>query len=240
MKININKLIKSALLLLVVSTLASCIGTGKYVDSPVLRVKDSRATSSQEPSHLDAADQITPDQAVANLFLSQAAPFSILLCDADLATGECVEGAGGLSATGLGGFFLPLVMDLSRIDVNEAVLDDEGIELKAKVVATVSEIPPVCGDVDGRISMSSGGHANLEFANFYCNWMAIGNVVTTIKLSIDSIHLNDQSFTGYYSMTFYGTGNANGSGYYKAAIVAALQEREPVQEEAPVQDQSKR
>jgi hypothetical protein len=89
--------------------------------------------------------------------------------------------------------------------------------------------------VDGKIIISSANNFTLEFPNFYCNWMAIGNVVTTIKLSIDSIDLNKQSFAGFYSMAFYGTGNANGSGYYKAVMAPPAQEMMLEQEMMPEQ-----
>jgi hypothetical protein len=194
--------------LLGVSALASCSGTGRYIDSPVLRVQDAQAM---------------PDVAVSRLFLSQPGPYAIVFCDADQATGECIAGKGGLSATGVGGLFLPLIMDLSGIEVSEAALGNEGIDLKTRLVATVSEIAPTCGNVDGKVIMRATNVANLELSDFYCNWMAIGNVITNIKLSIDSIHLSEQSFTGFYSISLYGTGNANGSGYYKAVISPTMQ-----------------
>jgi hypothetical protein len=201
-----EKWIRRSLIFLGVSALASCSGTGRYIDSPVLRVQDAQAM---------------PDVAVSRLFLSQPGPYAIVFCDADQATGECIAGKGGLSATGVGGFFLPLIMDLSGIEVSEAALGNEGIDLKTRLVATVSEIAPTCGNVDGRVIMRATNIANLELSDFYCNWMAIGNVITNIKLSIDNIRLNEQSFTGFYSISLYGTGNANGSGYYKAVLQSA-------------------
>ena len=79
--------------------------------------------------------------------------------------------------------------------LGQAALGKEAIDLKTKLVATVSEITPICGNVDGKIIMRTTNIANLELTNFYCNWMAIGNVVANIKLSIDGIRLNEQSFT---------------------------------------------
>lgn len=202
-----KKWIKTSLLVLCISVLVACSGTGRYIESPVLRVQDTQAT---------------PDEAVSRMFLRQAAPYTIVLCDADQATGECLEGKGGLSATGVGGLFLPLIMDLSRIEVSQAARGKEDIDLKARLVATVNEIPPVCGEVDGKIIMRATDVANLELSDFYCNWMAIGNVITNIKLSVNGIKLNEQSFTGFYSISLYGTGNANGSGYYKAVITPVI------------------
>ncbi|MFT4712178.1 MAG: hypothetical protein ACJAVI_002209 [Candidatus Azotimanducaceae bacterium] len=203
MEKKMKKWIKHSLLSIGVIALASCSGTGRYIDGPVLRVQDAQAT---------------PDEAVAKLFLGQAAPYTIVLCDADKATSDCKKGEGGLSATGMGGIFLPLIMNLSGIEVDVAVLGKEAIDIKTRLVSTVSTIAPVCGNVDGLIIMRAPNIANLELTNFYCNWMAIGNVFANIKLSIDGIHLDERSFTGFYSISLYGTGNANGSGYYKAVI----------------------
>jgi hypothetical protein len=59
----------------------------------------------------------------------------------------------------------------------------------------------------------------VQLRNFYCNWLVIGNVVVNADLSIDNVNLKDRVFTGFYKVTFHGTGNAAGSGYYKAVIV---------------------
>jgi hypothetical protein len=48
--------------------------------------------------------------------------------------------------------------------------------------------------------------------------MVVGNVLATADLSIDRIDLKNKTFTGYYRLTFHGTGNVAGSGYYKAVI----------------------
>lgn len=200
-----NKLLTKMLLFLGLGALASCGGTARYIDSPVVRLQDGVST---------------PTEAISALFLQPTGPYTIVLCDADPATDTCIESSTGLSATGLGGFFLPLIMDLSAIEVNQSEFDEEAIHLKTRLVSTVNKIAPRCGDVDGRINIRAGNIVNVELINFYCNWMGIGNVVTNIKLSIDGIHLKEQSFTGFYSLSLHGTGNANGSGYYKALVVS--------------------
>lgn len=203
-----KKLATMIFLFLGVGALASCGGTARYIDSPVLRLQDGVST---------------PTEAVSGLFLQHTGPYTIVLCDADPATGTCLESSTGLSAIGVGGIFLPLIMDLSGIKVNNAELVEETIRLKTRLVSTVNKIAPNCGDVAGKINIRTGNIVDIELTNFYCNWIAIGNVVTNIKLSIDGISLKEQSFTGFYSVSLRGTGNANGSGYYKALVVSNRQ-----------------
>ncbi len=59
----------------------------------------------------------------------------------------------------------------------------------------------------------------MQLGGFYCNWVVIGNVIVNADLSIDTINLKNKVFTGFYKVTFHGTGNAAGSGYYKAVIL---------------------
>jgi hypothetical protein len=58
----------------------------------------------------------------------------------------------------------------------------------------------------------------VQFQHFYCNWVVVGNVLVNADLSIDQISLKDKVFTGFYKVTFHGTGNAAGAGYYRAVI----------------------
>jgi hypothetical protein len=72
---------------------------------------------------------------------------------ADLVTHESVVAVGGLSATGSGGFLLLLIMNLSGSEVNEAVLEKDGIGFKAQIVVTVDEIPSAGRDVNGKTNI---------------------------------------------------------------------------------------
>ena len=47
----------------------------------------------------------------------------------------------------------------------------------------------------------------------------VGNVVVHADLSIDKVNLKDRIFTGFYKVIFHGTGNAAGSGYYRAVVL---------------------
>nr|MDJ0789558.1 hypothetical protein [Myxococcota bacterium] len=73
-----------------------------------------------------------------------------------------------------------------------------------------------CTRATGELTINESGSANLEYGGFYCNWILIGNVVTRLRMSVDRIDLREGSFAGYYDLRFNGTGNAGGSGYYRA------------------------
>ena len=60
----------------------------------------------------------------------------------------------------------------------------------------------------------------LVVRRFYGTWVVSGNVLTRLELSVDRIDLSDRSFGGYYALQFNGTGNAGGSGYYRATPLA--------------------
>ena len=93
------------------------------------------------------------------------------------------------------------------------------ISFSAKLDTPVNKIQPFCGTVDGKIETRAPQNATLQMSNFYCNWAVIGNVITNATFSIDSVDPVSRSFTGYYKISFYGTGNANGSGYYRAELL---------------------
>ena len=110
-------------------------------------------------------------------------------------------------------------MNVSDLDIKSVKPAANGYAFSSHVGATVDAIPPLCGTVDVTITNGSNNTASVQLSNFYCNWAAIGNVLASMKLSIDHIDVADQTFTGYYRITFYGTGNASGSGYFKGTIV---------------------
>ena len=183
-------------------TLVGCGSLGNYVARPALTV---------EGTSTDA------HQAINQMFAS-GRPYALALCEADLHSHQCKNGA-GLSASGVGGPVLPLFLNVSGMQVTQQHEVTDGLALGGvKVAATVDGIPPACATAQGTITSASGSTASLKIDRFYCNWMGIGNVLTSVDLSIDNINLADRAFTGYYRLQFYGTGNATGSGYYKAVI----------------------
>ncbi len=187
--------------------LTACGSTSRFVEAPPLEVRGNYDSTSK---------------AVERLFVNRSMPYGISLCEADPLTGQCLAGDVKPSAKGLGGLFLPLVMELEFITVEQASLGDGSIPIETTLSAPVNNRPSTCGTVRGSIE-STATTAILRLPSNYCNWLAIGNVVQNAQLSIDTIDLKNEVFTGYYKISFYGTGNAGGSGYYRARISSAQQ-----------------
>ncbi len=198
-----NKLAGTFALTMAALSLDACGGTGRFVAQPPLDVGRSAMN--------------TPDT-VDRLFTASPAPYEIRFCNADQSSKTCKPGSDGLSAFGIGGPIFPLSMNVGQLDIKTVRPEGDALAISSGVGATVDAIPPVCGTVGGTIT-TKGDTASIQLSNFYCNWAVIGNVLASIKLSIDSIDLPDQTFTGFYRITFYGTGNASGSGYFKGKIV---------------------
>jgi hypothetical protein len=174
--------------------------------------------------HFVAQPQLTIDgspgetrQAVARLFGSDA-PYTVKLCEADPSSKECKKDSESISATGVGGLLLPLALHVSSLRVSRERPSPDGLAIDVSFDSTADGIPPLCATAQGTVISRNNNTVSIEIGNFYCNWMVVGNVLANADLSIDRISLNDKVFTGYYKLTFHGTGNAAGSGYYKAVI----------------------
>jgi hypothetical protein len=185
--------------------LGGCGGTGRFVEQPRLTVdkpEDAR-------------------QAVGELFGLLTPPYSVQLCEADISSRKCTEAHRGISAKGVGGLLLPilpLTLYVQGMDVRQQHPSADGFVFNAALHATVDAISPACGIVEGTIVSRGNNTASLQLRNFYCNWVVVGNVLVNADLSIDSIDLKGRVVTGFYKITFHGTGNATGSGYYRAVI----------------------
>ena len=81
-------------------------------------------------------------------------------------------------------------------------------------------IPPLCRTAHGQILMRDNNTITVQLQNSYCNWVAVGNVIVNTDFSIDHIDSQNKVFNGFYKITFHGTGNAAGSGYYRAVIAS--------------------
>ncbi|HIC82557.1 MAG TPA: hypothetical protein EYH07_10715 [Kiloniellaceae bacterium] len=174
-----------------------------------------------EDLEIGAAPEAPPSRAqikdsLAALFYADDGPQEFTFCEASPETGQCEDPDAGLSAVGVGGLFLPLVMDVSGMTIEDRERTAEGWDITSSFDSTVNAIPPICADGDGTIAVDDTGSVIVTFDGFYCNWAVIGNVVTQVSLAIDRIDPNKRSFTGYYALQFNGTGNAGGTGYFKA------------------------
>jgi hypothetical protein len=182
--------------------LTGCGTTRRFVDQPHLTIDDP---------------QKDVRQAIGELFgLSQ--PYTVKFCEADPSSKQCKTQHRGIAATGVGGLFLPLILHVKGMDMKRHSQSADGLAFDASINATVDAISPLCATVTGKIVSRDNNTASMQLSNFYCNWVVVGNVLVNADLSIDSINLRDRVLTGYYKLTFHGTGNASGSGYYKAII----------------------
>ncbi len=202
--------------------LSAC--AARYVEEPELRSRlgDPEAaglpSGGQDPELDPEAAGSSPAmaRALAALFAHPDAPQRFRLCEADPETGDCDDADDGLTAIGLGGAALPLYMDVDALSVSQVEREGEGWTFESRFDSRVNGIPPLCTDATAELQVNDVGSANIEYGGFYCNWILIGNVVTRLKLSIDRIDLPSQSFGGYYALSFNGTGNAVGQGYFRA------------------------
>jgi hypothetical protein len=183
--------------------LSACGTTGRFIDQPQLTV--------------DGSDK-TAHQAAADLF-DGLTPYTVNLCEADPVSKECRNGSDSIRANGVGGLLLPLALHLRGMTVSKQSPAEAGWAIDASVQSKVDAIPPLCRTAHGQILLRDNDTITIQLRNFYCNWVVVGNVLVNADFSIDHIDSRNKAFTGFYRITFHGTGNAAGSGYYKAVIV---------------------
>lgn len=183
-------------------SLTACGTTRHYVAHPALTVAPPSATA---------------PAAVAAIF-SGSTPLYLSLCNASRSTRECLSGDSGLTARGVGGLFLPLQLHVRGIRVSAVQQTAEGTTFRAAIDSKVDAIAPLCGSSRVQAVYDEGGSLSLRFGKFYCNWALVGNVIVNADFAIDSVSVRERTLTGFYRITFHGTGNAAGSGYFRAAI----------------------
>lgn len=184
-------------------TLSACGTTHRFVDQPQLTVV--------------GADK-TVRQATTELF-GTVTPYRVSLCEADPVSKNCKKGSNGVRANGVGGLFIPLVLNVNAMTVRKQSPSDSGWVIETAVQSKADAIAPLCRIAHGQVQMRENNTITLELRNFYCNWIVVGNVIVNADFSIDYIDPQNKVFSGFYKMTFHGTGNAAGSGYFRAAIV---------------------
>jgi hypothetical protein len=185
--------------------LSACGTTRWFVEQPLLTVVGTDST---------------PRAATAKLF-DGVTPYKVSLCEADPVSKDCKKGSDGVRAHGIGGFLIPLVLNVNGMTVSKQTASDSGWLIDASVQAEADAIPPLCRTAHGQIVLRDNDTVAVQLREFYCNWLAVGNVLVNADFSIDHIDSQNRVFNGFYKVTFHGTGNVSGSGYYKAVIVPA-------------------
>ncbi|MEM7626243.1 MAG: hypothetical protein AAF333_11660 [Planctomycetota bacterium] len=165
-----------------------------------------------------ASSGLTPADALDALFTASPEPLVIELTKTREREDQAKTEQGGLTGLGIGGLFLPLVLEVNALELTEVRPIDRGYAFKAKVKSTVNLIPPIDGKVAGRAVVRDDGTAVLSLDPFYSNWVGIGNVLFWMKYSVEVVDLDALTFSGSYLFRFHGTGNATGSGFYRASL----------------------
>jgi hypothetical protein len=199
---------RSLMTLSAVLALPGCGTTRHFVEQPPLMV---------------AGDGQTARQAAAQL-LGGATPYQLRFCEAEPSSHDCRQGSGGIHANGVGGFIVPLLLHVSGMTVTTTGTSPDGWVIDASVQSTADAIAPLCRTAHGQIVLRDNGTLALQLRHFYCNWVLVGNVIVNADFSVDHLDLQHGTFSGYYKITFHGTGNAAGSGYYRAAVLHAARE----------------
>ncbi|MEM7058473.1 MAG: hypothetical protein AAF557_12840 [Pseudomonadota bacterium] len=194
-------------LLFAVALLCGC--ASDFTNDPELKAVADRPTSL--PGQPQASRQELA-AALDTVFAGGAGTY--VLCEASSATRMCDSPDDGLSGIGLGGLFLPLLLEVDGFDVSAVQRDGDKWRLTSDFSTTVNAAPPICAGTDGNLSINQAGSVSIDFDSFYCNWLVIGNVVTKVDLFLDWIDPANGSFAGAYAVQFNGTGNAFGTGYF--------------------------
>jgi hypothetical protein len=191
-----------AAIALVALSLGACGTTRQYVDHPALTVVPSSESS----------------RGAVEAVFSGTTPLYLSLCNASRSTRECLPGDSGITARGVGGLFLPLKLQVRGVRVSAVQQTAGATSFDGAVDSRVDAIAPICGSSRVKAVYGDDGSLALHFGKFYCNWAVVGNVIVSADFSIDSVSVKDRTLTGFYRITFHGTGNAAGSGYFRASI----------------------
>lgn len=161
------------------------------------------------PTHAQSVSK-SKSKDLLKLIGSNKSPQTFKFCDANKATRQC-KGTKGLKARGLGGAFIPLALEVKGFRITQRTISGGNAQIVSKFDTEVNKIPPKCKDANGILNASSG---KLEFKGFFCNWLAIGNVITRVTLDIDNVDIERKTFSGKYTLRLVGTGNMFGRGHF--------------------------
>ncbi len=138
--------------------------------------------------------------------LSKTESTRLLMCDVDMPGQDCNADRTGLNAAGIGGIFLPLKVSIPVITIRAS---------RAHIHVAINGIDATC--TTGSVTLEPN-NTFLKISRVFCNWIVVGNVISSVKLSIDWANRANGSFGGRYAIRFNGTGNGSGSGVYSAKV----------------------
>ena len=126
--------------------------SGESIEQPSVRIVGTEeALSGAEPDSRPSREQLSAS--ITALFSAEDRPQGYVFCEAIPETGQCDDTGDGLSAVGVGGLFIPLVMDVSGMTIGSAASTADGWAITSAFQSTVNAIPPVCADADGTITV---------------------------------------------------------------------------------------
>ncbi|MEM1441225.1 MAG: hypothetical protein AAGF67_02715 [Verrucomicrobiota bacterium] len=136
-------------------------------------------------------------------------PTTLSFTNTDPETGAAKQG--GLKSFVLGGIAVPGVLEIKGLRLSNHRIVGGALVMDAKVDATYIGIPPQCGK--STLTVKAGGSGlSVKFKPVYCNWVAIGNVVSYMKLK--DLKFRSDRITGSYNIGVNGTANGTGGGTF--------------------------
>lgn len=134
------------------------------------------------------------------------------VCEADPASHACTEDS--ISYFVMGGP-IPGKGSLEEGKIAGISVDQATNTLETTVASNMKFIgtPLVCADHTTVVKVLSADRITLEDRPYYCNWMAVGNVMASFNMAVDYVDLDKGRIGGYYAHAVSGTGMGKGSGY---------------------------
>ena len=110
------------------------------------------------------APGLQPSKVVEQLFAETLAPYRINFCEADPNTKTCPDIDASPSATGVGGFFLPLAMKFRGLEIKKMQQNNgNALSFSAKLDTPVNKIQPFCGTVNGKVETRAPQRLHFKF-----------------------------------------------------------------------------
>lgn len=176
----------------------------------------SCTTSTQEGSRnsASAVKKSSGNQAEVFSFFGyrngKGSPRTVTFVGTDPETGASKKG--GLKSFVLGGIAVPGILEINSLNLSNHRIVGGALVMDAKVNAKYIGIPPQCGKSTLTVRATGSG-LSIKFKPVYCNWVAIGNVVSYMKLK--NLKLTSGRITGKYNIGVNGTANGTGAGTFK-------------------------